>query len=180
MRIIDESSNAGRQIVPEDMNYLSMADQEIVSAVEMLMKQMTGTDPDAAIVVSGCEVEFTMTVGRSLFKVSSGVVLWRGLLWELAGISIEGNVRTPLIYNSQLSILFDRTTVATSPGPVYGMTLILDQTPHKIMKANIVYTSLLSANAESVTLEKLVRMPLVGLSRGVNSLYIQGDANVTE
>lgn len=179
MRIIDESSNAGRQIVPEDMNYLSMADQEIVSAVEMLMKQMTGTDPDAAIVVSGCEVEFTMTVGRSLFKVSSGVVLWRGLLWELDGISIEGNVRTPLIYNSQLSILFERNTVV-SPSPVYGMTLMLNETPHKNTTARIVNTSLLPANAESVTLEKLVRMPLVGLSRGVNSLYIQGDANVTE
>lgn len=172
MRIIDESSNAGRQIVPEDMNYLSMADQEIVSAVEMLMKQMTGTNPNAAIVVSGCEVEFSSKLGQSLYKVGSGVIMRKGILWDMSGIEVRGNERRPEIYNSQLSILFEKNTVV-SPSPVYGMTLELNETPHKNTTARIVYTDGLPKGAESIMLGLLVNLPLVGLSRGINDQLLE-------
>lgn len=179
MRIVDDSSNAGRQIVPEDMNFLSLADQETLSAMESILKRMTGAHRNAAIVVSGCEVEFSVTDNKSLYKVSDGVILRDGLLWNLTGIEVEGNVKMPMVYNSKLSILFDRTQVA-EPSPVYGMTLELNQSPHKNTSAIVVSTENLPKDADSIVLGLLMKLPVVGQSRGVNDLVVQGTVTENE
>lgn len=165
--------------MPEDMNYLSLADQEIVGAMESVLKRMTGTPSGAALVVSGCEVEFSTSNLQSLYKVNKGVILWNGLLWDLNGITVEGTVRTPTVYNTQLSILFDRTTVS-KPSPVYGMGLQLDQNPHKIASASIVSTASVPKSAESIVLGMLMRLPVVGLSQGVNDLVLNGAVSGNE
>ena len=141
MRIIDDTSNAGRQIVPEDMNYLSLADREVVRSVECLMKMLTGIVQAEAIVVSGCEVTFsrrTLTE-ESLYSIANGVIMRDGVLWDLEGMEEKGAARSPIVYNTSLSIVFDRTKVV-KPSPVYGKTLELDQEPHKNMTARVVKT----------------------------------------
>lgn len=180
MKIIDNTSNAGRQIVPEDMNYLSLADQQVVSALESLMKAMTGMSQGSAIVVSGCGVEFSRSLAdnTSLYKIANGVVLWNGLLWDLTGMEVPGTgMNTTLTYDTELSIVFDRTAVV-APSPVYGKTLVLDQNPHKNMTARVVKSNTVPKSAESITLGGLKKMPNVGTARGVNALLVQVYAEV--
>lgn len=174
MRIIDDTSNKGRQIVPEDMNYLSLADREVVGALESLMKAMAGIGSQEAVVMSGCAVSYTRRTltAEGLYRIGNGVIMWNGVLWDLEGMEVTGTGKTPMAYNTELSIVFDRTKVV-SPSPVYGMTLELDQEPHKRMTARVVESNSVPKGVESIQLGMLKRMPIVGIGRGVNDLLLQ-------
>lgn len=174
MKIIDETSNAGRQIVPEDLNYLSKADLEVVSAMEKLMKAMAGVAENAPLVVSGCEVSWdARKMGQeSRYEIGNGVLLWKGVLWTMAGMVVSDNEGLPQVYDTKLSVVFDRTSVV-APSPVYGMTLELDQTPHKEMTARVVLSTAVPKGMESVPLGMLRKMPQMGIGRGLNDLLRQ-------
>lgn len=168
MRIVDESSNSGRQIVPEDMNYLSLADREVVKAMECIVKAMTGMAAKDAIVVSGCEVSWEPGTREEegLYKIGDGVILWDGLLWDLQGIEVSGNA-TPMAQKIDLCIVFDRTR-SVRPSPVYGMTLELDQNPHKNMTAKVAESNTVPKSAERIVLGMLKRVPKMGVARNDN------------
>lgn len=174
MKIIDDTSNAGRQIVPEDMSYLSKADREVVGAMERMLKAMAGVHENEALVASGCEVSWTPgKIGTpSLYKVSNGELLWHGVLWTLAGMEVSDNEGLPQVYDQKLSVVFDRSGVV-SPSPVYGMTLELDQTPHKEMRAMVVLSASVPKGAESIPLGMVKRLPQLGVARGLNDLLRQ-------
>lgn len=181
MKIIDETSNAGRQIVPEDMNFLSMADRDVVAAIGGMLTAMFGLADGVAVVVSGCEVSFIPGTldGDSLYKMTDGVVLWGGLLWEVGGIEVKGGGATPLVFNSTHALVFDGIKVV-SPSPVYGMTRVLDQTPHKMTTARVAHVDAVPKSAASVPLSMVVRLPKVGVARGVNNILMQGTSRERE
>lgn len=174
MKIIDETSNAGRQIVPEDMNYLSLVDREVVAAIGGMVQSMFGLDESMAVVVSGCEVSFVPQTldSASLYTMNNGVVLWHGLLWDVDGIEVKGGGATPLVFNRTHAVVFEREKVV-APSPVYGMTRVLDQTPHKMMTARVAHVDAVPKSAESVPLSMVVRLPKIGVARGINNILAQ-------
>lgn len=137
MNIVGTEGNSVRQIVPAEFNFLSMADRQVVAALEGVLKAMYGLEARQAVIVSGMQTQTRLiwtpseTSGRVIagqgFTVTEGVVMWNGCLWEFGGGSWETyrEAQNPTEY-----VLVMRETVAP-PSPVYGENITLDVTPHK-------------------------------------------------
>lgn len=165
MKIIDATSNAGRQIVPEDMNYLSEADREVVRGLEGLVKSLFGMSDGEAIVVSGCVTSYGKTSGNQReYRITNGVILYDGLLWEMEGLTSTGTFLKP---DTDYRVVFNRQNTV-EPSPVYGPTLVLDQSPHKQMVAMVRLSGEVPRGQESISLADLKRLPVIGTARGVN------------
>lgn len=139
MNIIGTEGNSVRQIVPAEFNFLSMADRQVVAALEGVLKTVYGLEAGQAIIVSGMQTrtalirvpsESSGSIGYitgQQFMVTEGVVMWNGCLWEFGGGSWEEYraAQDPTEY-----VLVMSETVAP-PSPVYGENISLDVTPHK-------------------------------------------------
>lgn len=139
MNIVGTEGNSVRQIVPAEFNFLSMADRQVVAALEGVLKAMYGLEARQAIIVSGMQTQTTLiwtpsaseTSGRVIagqrYEITEGVVMWNGCLWEFGGGSWEAyrEAQNPTEY-----VLVMRETPAP-PSPVYGENITLDVSPHK-------------------------------------------------
>lgn len=171
MRIVDESSNAGRQIVPEDMNYLSLADREVVAALGAMMAMMVQAEESDALVVSGCDAylggDNSGDLRQVVYTIGDGVVLWRGVLYDLTGAELTGRTRAK-DYDQEWVVAFYQDRVE-SPSPVYGMDLALDQEPHKRAWAEVRYGEEVPKSVPTVPLGKVKRLPKLGTARPISS-----------
>lgn len=137
MNIVGTEGNSVRQIVPAEFNFLSMADRQVVAALEGVLKAMYGLEARQAVIVSGMQTQTRLiwtpsetsvrVIAGQGFTVTEGVVMWNGCLWEFGGGSWETyrEAQNPTEY-----VLVMRETVAP-PSPVYGENITLDVTPHK-------------------------------------------------
>jgi len=135
MNIVGTEGNSVRQIVPAEFNFLSMADRQVVAALEGVLKAMYGLEARQAVIASGMQTQAKrlfvtsggVVVGGMRYAITEGVVIWNGCLWEFGGGSWDAysGAHSPDRY-----VLVMSETVAP-PSPVYGENITLDVTPHK-------------------------------------------------
>lgn len=129
--------NDVRQIVPAEFNFLSMADMQVVAALEGVVKSMYGLTDNQAVAVIGMRATWTNTVTgegqiaqpTQRLTFGPGVVMWRGQLWDFGGGYIDGIGRFAKVKTDDWMLVMSEQV--TSPSPVYGATISLDVTPHK-------------------------------------------------
>lgn len=166
MNIIGTEGNSVRQIVPAEFNFLSMADRQVVAALEGVLKAMYGLEARQAIIVSGMQAQTTLIwipsetseTGRVIagqrYEITEGVVMWNGCLWEFSGGSWEAyrEARNPTEY-----VLVMSETVAP-PSPVYGENISLDVTPHKRAVCTLVSAEDAAGETRKVALADVRRL----------------------
>lgn len=163
MNIIDHSSDNIRQIVPQDMSFLSDADQQITQALQLVLAALLGGNGTETIVLRGCEITTTdpwhngtAVNGNSIvndtnvptytYGITAGLILHGGRIYELeAATWVKGNGNY-LMYGFDREvtmpagiIVFEDESVA--PSPVYGEGLEPDQHPHRRLVARVEQTT---------------------------------------
>ena len=121
MNIVGTEGNSVRQIVPAEFNFLSMADRQVVAALEGVLKAMYGLEARQAIIVSGMRTQTALiwtpdrVIAGQRYTVTEGVVMWNGCLWEFGGGSWEAyrEAQNPTEY-----VLVMRETTAPPSGCV--------------------------------------------------------------
>lgn len=187
MNIIDHSSDNIRQIVPQDLSFLSDADQQICSAIHSILAALlggTGTEP---IAISGCEITdrdtgLTLSVAHR-YTISQGLVLINGKIYEFLGGNYQsGTTNNTSIPSIGAAAVITNTTYTpyiilddqpVTPSPVYGESLQLDQYPHRRLTASLFQEIATTTNgtttypngqapAGSISLSSLKRIPALG------------------
>ncbi len=141
MKIINHSGDTVRQIVPQDMSFLSDADQQIVEAFGNILGMMFGLSGDSALVMQGMDRTFVPPSGDRMGSLSftGGVVMHNGKLYSFAGGEVGGMGGLPESYGSQFCLKFtENDTVA--PSPVYGANIETTVSVHKERRAVLVAT----------------------------------------
>lgn len=167
MNIVGTEGNSVRQIVPAEFNFLSMADRQVVAALEGVLKTVYGLEAGQAIIVSGMRTSAVFVILGPLdgngtrytwrYTITEGVVMWNGCLWEFGGGSFEAGA------NPNNCVLVMSETVAP-PSPVYGENISLDVTPHKRAVCTLMSTEDAASVDQKVALADVRRL-----------LHIDGD-----
>lgn len=165
MNKVGTEGNEVRQIVPAEFNFLSVADMQVVSALQGVVKAMYGLSDSQAVVVSGMTATWSnTTVGEDLLTqrltIGAGVVMWGGRLWDFGGGYIDG-IRRHASLRSDEWVLVMSEQVA-SPSPVYGATISLDVTPHKRLVCMLMSAEEAVGAEQTVTLGNVMRLGPIG------------------
>ena len=175
MNKVGTEGNEVRQIVPAEFNFMSVADQQVVAAMEGIVKAMYGLGSNQAVVAVGMEATWSNTTTQGPAQASmlltqrltfgTGVVLWDGKLWEFGGGYIDGIGRfSPLQGNDWVLVMSEQVA---SPSPVYGATIALDVTPHKRLVCTLMSAEDASEATQKVTLGNVMRLGLIGEATSV-------------
>jgi hypothetical protein len=161
MNIVGTEGNSVRQIVPAEFNFLSMADRQVVAALEGVLKTVYGLEAGQAIIVSGMRTSAMLVSAGNLgnngisvawrYTITEGVVMWNGCLWEFGGGSFDGGP------NPNNRVLVMSETVAP-PSPVYGENISLDVTPHKRAVCTLMSTEDAASVDQKVALADVRRL----------------------
>lgn len=174
MKIIDHSGDQVRQIVPQDMSFLSDVDQQIAAAIGGMIGKMFGVTNDMAVVMEGMERYLVQSpssqVGSSL-TISEGVVLHRGRLYSFGGGTVESTGRFTESYATRFCLKFtDSDTVA--PSPVYGATIEQTVNVHKELKAVLAQTAEMTEADDYVVLNLVKVIPQVASANAITASLI--------
>lgn len=121
MKIITDS-NKTRQVQPIDFAFLSMADKEVVQAVETMLRTMYDWAEDYPIIVSGLEYNvFRKPPQPASYKITSGKVLWNGLVYDVAELQLKTGLNT--IGNIIDNVYFKMKRKVVEPSPVYDKNM---------------------------------------------------------
>lgn len=173
MNTIGTEGNEVRQIVPAEFNFLSVADQQVVAAMEGIVKAMYGLGANQAVVAVGMAATWSNTTTQGVNSLlltqrltfGTGVVLWNGKLWEFGGGYIDGIGRfSPLQGNDWVLVMSEQVA---SPSPVYGATIALDVTPHKRLVCTLMSAEDASEATQKVTLGNVMRLGVIGEATSV-------------
>lgn len=177
MNIVGTEGNSVRQIVPAEFNFLSMADRQVVAALEGVLKAMYGLEARQAVIVSGMQTQTIliwtsseasgMVIAGQRFTVTEGVVMWNGCLWEFGGGSWETHRESQ---NPSEYVLVMSEEVAP-PSPVYGENITLDVTPHKRAVCTLMSAERAAGETKKVALAD-VRRPLFIDGTGARTLPV--------
>lgn len=178
MNIVGTEGNSVRQIVPAEFNFLSMADRQVVAALEGVLKAMYGLEARQAIIVSGMQTQTTLiwipsetsVTGRVIagkrYEITEGVVMWNGCLWEFSGGSWE------VYHEAQMTeYVLVMSEETAPPSPVYGENITLDVTPHKRAVCGLVSAEDAAGETKKVALAD-VRRPLFIDGTGAKTLPV--------
>lgn len=177
MNIVGTEGNSVRQIVPAEFNFLSMADRQVVAALEGVLKAMYGLEARQAIIVSGMQTQTTLiwipsetsdrVIAGQRYEITEGVVMWNGCLWEFGGGSWEAyrEAQNPTEY---VLVMSEETA---PPSPVYGENITLDVTPHKRAVCTLVSAEDAAGETKKVALAD-VRRPLFIDGTGARTLPV--------
>lgn len=176
MNIVGTEGNSVRQIVPAEFNFLSMADRQVVAAMEGVVRMMYGLESGQAVVVEGMgatwEPTTTGTTGdlqlTQRVTLAPGVVMWNGGLWEFEGATIEGLGRLQPINGDEWVLVMSEQVAP--PSPVYGETIALDVSPHKRMVCTLASAEDAAEETQKVTLGNVMRIRSGGVSVPVSSM----------
>lgn len=168
MNKVGTEGNEVRQIVPAEFNFLSMADMQVVAALEGVVKSIYGLTSGQAVVVKGMGATWTNTSTGELYSLiltqrltfSAGVVMWDGRLWDFGGGYIDGIGRfAPLNGNDWVLVMSEQTV---APSPVYGATIALDVTPHKRLVCTLMSAEDAADETQKVALGNVMRLGVIG------------------
>lgn len=169
MNKIGIEGNDVRQIVPAEFNFLSMADMQVVAALQGVVKSIYGLGDGQAVVVSGLTATWSNTetsddqmVIRQTRRLTlgAGVVMWNGRLWDFSGGYIDGISRwAPLNGNDWVLVMSEQVV---APSPVYGATIALDVMPHKRTVCTLMSVEDATEAAQKVALGDVMRLGPIG------------------
>ena len=173
MNTIGTEGNNVRQIVPAEFNFLSVADQQVVAAMEGIVKAMYGLGSNQAVVAVGMEATWSNTTTQVVdimlltqrLTFGAGVVLWDGKLWEFGGGYIDGIDRFSSLQGNDWVLVMSEQVA--SPSPVYGATIALDVTPHKRLVCTLMSAEDALEATQKVTLGNVMRLGLIGEATSV-------------
>ncbi len=186
MNKIGSEGNEVRQIVPAEFNFLSMADMQVVSALQGVVKAMYGLSDSQAVAVSGMAVTWSnTTVGESAIDIrltqcltlGAGVVMWGGKLWEFGGGSIDGIGRYSRLSVDEWVLVMSEEVAM--PSPVYGATIELDVTPHKHLVCELRSAEDAAGAEQKVTLGNVMRLGPIGEAIAVTARTYNAAAEET-
>lgn len=166
-----------RQIVPEDFTHLSRADQQLAAALEGVLKKLFGLDAGVAIVVRGMTTTWgggeNISARWSTLTIGEGAVLWNGLLWEFGGAELQNTSITTA--GGDWKLVMEKVT--TAPSPVYGESIELDVSPHKVCRCRVAPADEEVVSADGEVLLRNVRiLPTMGETVGIGSMQRQEQA----
>ena len=112
MKEIVDAENKTRRVQPKDFVFLSEADKQIVSAMEMMLKSVYGVPDGYAIVLGG--LLYTASTG----VVTDGKVLYNGCLYEISGGQFEAGVSVGNIPSKPVELYLNLFQKTVEPSPV--------------------------------------------------------------
>ena len=117
MNIINsDADNAVRQVVPQDFSFLSTADQQVVAALEMILRKIFGLN-DNPIWCGEFELVPAGVVNNvRQWELQAGTILHKGKLYDVPKTMCSGLNEDFAKDNSYLQL----TETEVAPSPVYG------------------------------------------------------------
>lgn len=171
MKIIDHSGDTVRQIVPQDMSYLSDVDQQIAAAIGGMLGKMFGLTSGMAVVMQGMNrnlvVQQLPQTGSTL-TIDAGEVYYNGKLYSFGGGSVTSTGRFTENFASMFCLKFTDTDTVT-PSPVYGATISQNVSVHKNLKAVLAKTSDMTENDDYVTLGNVKVIPQLASANAITA-----------
>ena len=117
MNIINsDADNAVRQVVPQDFSFLSTADQQIVAALEMILRKIFGLSGNPIWCGEFKLVPAGMVNNVRQWKLQAGTILHKGKLYDVPETICAGLDENFAKNNSYLQL----TETEVTPSPVYG------------------------------------------------------------
>ena len=120
MKYISDSVVA-RQVQPVDFSFLSDADKEIVTGVDLMLRSLCGFASGVPIILSGVKLDMTSKPNPSAsedtkYKITEGKILSGGHIVDFDAIDI---VKPTYSYDSLLdTVVWMRRQSVASPSPV--------------------------------------------------------------
>lgn len=140
MNIIDHSSDSIRQIVPQDLSFLSDADQQLAQALQMVVRALCGLDASQQpVALDGCVDSRLANPMGSHPTLTGGTLLYQGRLYELEACAVPSPTLSVVQDGVQTGSepylrLWDETA---DPSPVYGIDYTLSEQPHRRLRAEL-------------------------------------------
>lgn len=117
MNIVNsDADNAVRQVVPQDFSFLSTADQQIVAALEMILRKIFGLNDNPIWCGEFKLVPSSMVNNVRQWELQAGTILHKGKLYDVPKTMCAGLNEDFTMRNSYLQLSESEVT----PSPVYG------------------------------------------------------------
>lgn len=114
MNIVNSNAdNAVRQVVPQDFSFLSTADQQVVAALEMVLRKIFGLN-DKPIWCGEFKLEKTDV--KNEWALQAGTLLYNGKLYDVPKTMCTGANEVVATLDSFLQL----SETEVTPSPVYG------------------------------------------------------------
>lgn len=171
MKIINHNGDSVRQIVPQDLSYLSDADQQIAAAIGGVLGKMFGLTSGMAVVMKGMNRSLVIQqapLTGSILTIDAGEVYYDGKLYSFGGGTVVNTGLFSESFSSRFCLKFtDTDTVA--PSPVYGATIAQNVIVHKSLKAVLAKTSDMTENDSYVTLGNVKVIPQLASANSITA-----------
>lgn len=163
MKITNHNGDEIRQIIPQDMSFLSDADQQIVAAMQGVIMRMFGISEDKAIVVNGMQFSYKKASANLLEKnyilsVSEGSMIYHGKLYNCLGGSVTLFNMVPGTAATTVALELNESNALPA---VYGESLTTNVQVHVETVATLKLASQVTDGSESVLLSDVMTIPLV-------------------
>ena len=117
MNIINsDADNAVRQVVPQDFSFLSAADQQVVAALEMILRKIFGLNDNPIWCGEFKLVPAGVVNNVRQWNLQAGTILHKGKLYDVPKTICAGLNEDFTMRNSYLQLSESEVT----PSPVYG------------------------------------------------------------
>lgn len=114
MNIINsDADNAVRQVVPQDFSFLSTADQQVVAALEMILRKIFGLNNNP---IWCGEFKLEKTGIKDEWKLQAGTLLHKGKLYDVPKTMCTGANGVVATLGTFLQL----SETEVTPSPVYG------------------------------------------------------------
>ena len=117
MNIINsDADNAVRQVVPQDFSFLSAADQQVVAALEMILRKIFGLNGNPIWCGEFELVSAGVVNNVRQWELQAGTILHKGKLYDVPKMICAGLNEDFTKRNSYLQL----SETEVTPSPVYG------------------------------------------------------------
>lgn len=163
MKITNHNGDEIRQIIPQDMSFLSDADQQIVAAMQGILCSMFGISSDKAIVVNGMKFQYkkanaSLVDKTYIITVGEGSMIYNGRLYNCLGGSIT---IADFVPGSSLNKIALELNESNALPAVYGESLTTNVQVHIETVATLKLASQVSDGSISVLLSDVMTIPVV-------------------